>query len=199
MTAEGRSLPTCQMNVPEKKYINWALLNGFSCFLFWLIGRLVHHFGLDWNLRKFWIDCHEMHQHVSIVIFIFSFFNHAYLDCWSPNLNKPQPFIALSVFHRPPLSSVKAAAICSLIPLFFIHDPILSLYNSLLFSAPRVAFLSCSSFIKSRGKPPLYRLSRGGEGMSGRERRTVDGWRNCGLPLQGGCSLAELGQDKYCI
>lgn len=76
--------------------------------------------------------------------------------------------ISLSVFHRPVTSHHfhlwKQLLSVPLIPLFFIHDPILSVYNSLLSSARYVASLSYSSFIKRRGKPPLHGLPRRGEG-----------------------------------
>lgn len=68
----------------------------------------------------------------------------------------------------------KSAAVCSLLPLSFIHDPILSMCNRGLSCAHRAASLSYSSFIKRREKPPLYRLPRGGGGVRGRQR-TVDG------------------------
>lgn len=105
-------------------------------------------------------------------------------------INQSHPSLCISqASDQPLLSSVKTAAIYSLIPLFLIHDPIPPVHNSPLSSAQHVASLSYSSFIKRRGMPPLCRRPRGGE-EGGREE--ICWWlKDGGLPLQGGCGLAE--------
>lgn len=102
--------------------------------------------------------------------------------------------IPLSVFHRPVTSRHfhlwKQLLSVPLFPLFLIHDPIFSVYNSYFSSAKHVASLSYSSFIKRRGDVSILQASQG-------RRKGKGGEENCwwqkdgGLPTQGGCGSVE--------
>lgn len=99
--------------------------------------------------------------------------------------------IPLSVFHRPVTSHHfhlwKQLLSVPLIPLFFILDPILSVYNSLLSAARCVASLSRSSFIKRRGKPPLHGLPRRGEGRKENCWSDRGWWTSTSVPQRPPC------------